>query len=484
MKTNKILFCLASLLLLGACNQWLDVSPDDQVDEETLFETGDGYRNALHGVYLELASPTMYGREMTWGFVDILGRIYRTEDDFLPDYSTYYKAAHYNYTDKDVKSVVSAIWSKAYNAVANCNNLIAHVENEDPLKFAGNETEKALIYGEALALRAYIHFDMLRLFAPAPAVADGKNYIPYYERYGSTGEAKLSVDAVLEKVIRDLLAAKERLALYDTAAGHKVELATRYRMEAGGGSQDDNVPRDLFFAYRGYRMNYYAATAVLARVYSYAGRMEEAWKQAVEIIEADYMDGGSRRKCFEFTPYTQLASKRKYYDGLIFAFSNQKLSEDYLPFTGTGTGVKLAVDWDEAYEGIRNDQRAVSLFQTVGSSKYCNKYIATTGGDYGDDMIPVVRLSEMYYIVAEYLYGVGRESEGIHQLDLVRMARGLSAGTLRVGNKEEMTREILKEVRKDLVGEGQLFFYYKKMNRKPVEEMEFVFSLPDNEQIH
>ena len=49
-------FIMIGLLLgLAACSDWLNVSPDDQVNEETLFTDGDGYRNALNGIYKDLA---------------------------------------------------------------------------------------------------------------------------------------------------------------------------------------------------------------------------------------------------------------------------------------------------------------------------------------------------------------------------------------------------------------------------------------------
>ena len=59
-----------------------------------------------------------------------------------------------------------AIWEEGYNAVANCNNLIAHARHADPDLFELKESERALLEGEALALRAFIQFDMLRIFAP------------------------------------------------------------------------------------------------------------------------------------------------------------------------------------------------------------------------------------------------------------------------------------------------------------------------------
>lgn len=64
-----------------------------------------------------------------------------------------------------------------YHVIADCNDLIDHVSKESASAFEFGEIEKAKIYGEALAMRAFVHFDLLRLFAPAKD--DGKRYIPY-----------------------------------------------------------------------------------------------------------------------------------------------------------------------------------------------------------------------------------------------------------------------------------------------------------------
>ena len=39
-------------LCTASCSDWLDVSPSNQVNGDKLFEIGDGYRNALNGIYL------------------------------------------------------------------------------------------------------------------------------------------------------------------------------------------------------------------------------------------------------------------------------------------------------------------------------------------------------------------------------------------------------------------------------------------------
>ena len=51
MKLKKLILYAFIPFTLGACTNWLDVAPDDQVNEETLFSEANGYRNALNGIY-------------------------------------------------------------------------------------------------------------------------------------------------------------------------------------------------------------------------------------------------------------------------------------------------------------------------------------------------------------------------------------------------------------------------------------------------
>ena len=82
MKISKFIIAITLLTALTSCNDWLTISPKNQVDEDQLFETGLGYRNALNGIYQNMAAGSMYGREMTWGALDVLARYY--DVSYLP----------------------------------------------------------------------------------------------------------------------------------------------------------------------------------------------------------------------------------------------------------------------------------------------------------------------------------------------------------------------------------------------------------------
>ena len=58
------------LFLTTSCNNWLDVPVDGQFTRKELFQIGDGYREALHGVYKEMAAPALYGLNLQFGVLD------------------------------------------------------------------------------------------------------------------------------------------------------------------------------------------------------------------------------------------------------------------------------------------------------------------------------------------------------------------------------------------------------------------------------
>ena len=70
-RINHILIALAGILTVS-CNAWLDVTPDNAIADDDLFSTGFGYRNALNGIYTNLASDELYGKQLSWGFLSAI----------------------------------------------------------------------------------------------------------------------------------------------------------------------------------------------------------------------------------------------------------------------------------------------------------------------------------------------------------------------------------------------------------------------------
>ncbi|MFR7825128.1 MAG: RagB/SusD family nutrient uptake outer membrane protein [Odoribacter splanchnicus] len=78
--------------------------------------------------------------------------------------------------------MISDIWLKSYNTIANCNVLLERLKKQSPTFFP--EGEYDLIYGEVLALRAFLHFDLLRAFAPSWNVDKEALCLPYADNFG------------------------------------------------------------------------------------------------------------------------------------------------------------------------------------------------------------------------------------------------------------------------------------------------------------
>ena len=472
MKNIYISFLLLGTVLLGACSDWLDVAPSNQVNDKDMFANGDGYRNALNGIYVKMAKTSLYGSNLSWGFLDVLGQTYVKKN--FNSSSMFRKAADYKFDDSDVKSVVSTIWSTAYNDIADCNNLIEHVSVADEGTFQERQIEKNTIWGEGLALRALLHFDLLRMFAPM--TDDGKKYIPYVDVYPTISTTYYTNTDILAKVEADLLSAKKLLATVDTTEQHKVWSTTDMRMLAKGTTND--MPDDVFFCYRGFRMNYYAVTALLARVYRWSGEYEKAHEQAQEIINASYGDAN----LFNFVSSEELSTNMKDYNSIILSLSNTNLTETYAQYITSGSNTMLYLNTETIFEGSQEDKRGTDLIGSNGSYKYSLKNTIVKG-NVGSDMIPMIRLSEIYYIDAEYYARKNDWINAAKAIQAVRFARGIVQEQLTVNSMEDFRDKLIKEVRKELLGEGQLFFEYKYWNVKPATSAKFVFERPENEDV-
>lgn len=134
-----------------------------------------------------------------------------------------------------------------------------------------------------MAVRAMLHFDILRLFAPAPVTNDAGEYIPYRKNYSVTDEPKVTSTLALQYITEDLLRAKNLVAKNDTVVNRGMLLTNHDNRFISGYSAEGG----LFFCSRGVRLNFVAITGLLARVYLYAGDKINAQKYA-EFIYNQY----------------------------------------------------------------------------------------------------------------------------------------------------------------------------------------------------
>ena len=88
-----------------------------------------------------------------------------------------------------------------------------------------------------------------------------------------------------------------------------------------------------------------------------------------------------------------------------------------------------------------------------------HKYEDVSSTEVWTKLIPLIRMTEMYYIIAETATD---ETEALDALNTVLFNRGVKE----LEDKTQLAGMLRDEYRREFFGEGQLFFYYKRLNVK------------------
>lgn len=456
-KHTTIIFSIVTLLSSG-CNDWLDIQPQDQVSDEQLFEEAMGFRNALNGIYQKASGEHLYGRAFTWGFNSFIAQEYAATAGSLPHIQL---LSEFNYGDYRIVPVISNIWSNAYNTIANCNKLIGEVEIREPALFPMGETEKNLILGEAIAMRGLLHFELLRLFAPAPARDMDGRYMPYQDAYPTYYIPPLPTREVLDRVIADLSRAKDLVAEHDTVI-NRINLSS-FNNRISGSNWDSTAEGGLFFNYRMSRLNLMAIHGLLARVYLYAEDRTNARLEA-EFVYSYGPNGNSPWWTFTTQANSQGANLYpKLADDLILALYDRELIANIDSYRGTANLLLTEAVSGWLQTGVR-DYRASLVNTNRTSAKWLESTSTTVTVAPQNRLLPVLRMSEMYYILSECLYEEGDVDRALLVLNQVRQGRG-RLDNFTSSDREAFYTELLTEYRREYLVEGQTVFAHKRLNR-------------------
>ena len=430
-KEFKFYFLVAAVIMLSiaGCKKWLDTDAPLQVDQRDVYSTEQGFRDVLNGVYLQMGSRSLYGRDLTFGLLSVLGRSYDTT--ITPAIGNlYYEGARYNFQDATVKATFKNVWDSLYQGIGNLNNLLANIENKQSV-FTGNNYNT--IKGEALALRAYIHFDLLRMFAPSPAAGGTNSFaIPYVTTLSPYATPVSTTGAVLDQCLADLQSARSLL--------RNTDLTTS-------------------------KMTFWGVKGLMARLYLYKGDITNAQTNALDVINSNkfpLQDNAAFTvndlmfaKENLFSLYSYFPISNGYYKTVLntnppLGFS--VLNQTALFVTGSGaTGDRRRAFVDPATGGVN-----ISVANANVSPR---KFYQSNA-----NVLPMIRMTEMYYIAAECATASLDSLSATNWLDTVRVHRGLVKYTQAALKRDSLTVEISKEYHKEFMGEGQVFYFYKRKN--------------------
>ncbi|MCK7554925.1 RagB/SusD family nutrient uptake outer membrane protein [Chitinophaga sedimenti] len=441
MKSNILIGCLLSVSLLS-CNKWLDVKPDSQVKDSELFSSETGFKEALSGVYSAMTYEPLYGRELTFGLMGALA----CEWDYQN--SSYQADKAYAYkTSSTSLDRIDAIWEGVYNAIANDNKIL---ENIDSRKSVFGGDNYSIIKGEALALRAFLHFDLLRTFGASYAEDPAKLTIPYVTASSKQIFPQLSVTQVIDKVLEDLTAAEALLKADPILTGKTVTIA------------DDNG----YLMNRQVHLNYYAVKGLMARIYLYKQDYPNALANAEAVINSTRFPwitpaALSNRTIADLTFSTEH----------LFALNNIRLNTIALnAFSSTGSSVFYisSASLQDYYNSHPEDYRYLYWFKVNDlGDYYLDMYTQLTSTSWPmayRNKMPLLKVSEMHFIAAECQQKTDYD-KAVEHINAVRKARGLTASPINAADFETV---LAQEYRKEFIGEGQLFFYHKRKNNTAI----------------
>lgn len=131
-RMNKAII-LSLVLVLTACNNWLDVSPKSDMKADDLFLTEAGFRDGLIGVYALMCREDSYARDLTYGYLDVLAQYYKSPHQLTSSgyEHNFKKAAEYNYKETAEEARILADLAKPiFTAIANINLALEYIDKK------------------------------------------------------------------------------------------------------------------------------------------------------------------------------------------------------------------------------------------------------------------------------------------------------------------------------------------------------------------
>ena len=422
---------LVTTATVTSCEGFLDTEASNTVNANTAIGNYKEAQSALYGVYDGLqgnsANVSYYGANIVF-IGDVAADLMQANQTS--------KRTSAAYEMQYVKTSSIAPWAKPYNTIRRANNLLVAIA--DGKVSDGKPEDVNHIKGQALAIRALCHFDLLRL---------------YSRSYTLSADANSGIPIVLEPT--DALSTPARNSINDVYTAVIKDLNEAYSLMKSEASI-------------GY-LNKWGAKALLSRVLLQKGDNAGALAAAEDVIasktyslwaNADYSSvwekGGNSEMIFEIVNFNSADwTDRNGLSNLIneLGYADYMLSKktvDY--FTANPNDVRI---------GITAASTEEAEIKKYGTDRvWVTKYPGRDGNpDFRINNIYVLRLSEVYLNAAEAAVKLG---------DGAKAAKFFNDIYKRTGNPAVATATldmVLQEKGIEFLGEGQRFFDLMRNNK-------------------
>ncbi len=478
------------ILLVSGCSEVLDIEADGTISGDVL--TNDiTIEQSLIGAYYGLGGITdgISGGELLGGDFIVIPTLMAHAQGLEIFWSSVQAPGYANFIDKDIITTnirVADNWKRAYEVINSVNNILLNIDNV-------SETNKERIQGEALAIRGILYFEMVRLWAPQ------------YDAIGVNPVSDLAIPIMTEPIVSVDQIETPKLSTIDAVynqAEADLSLASTLLMPSGK---------------NGTRLNYYTCQAYLARLSLQKGEFANARTYADNVIASgEFILTSTPVAAFNNTTnssedifaiqqtlanntgdrssgsgitifYSSLLESGLGILGIIksslnssFLINSPKFSADDLRGT-----VDLSAD-----SSTTSNQINTALYRNVYNTALISsaKYIRS------DNVLPIVRLSEMYLTRAEATFeslGSVVTQEAVDDLNMIRSRAGISTVSVTdFATPDAFFDSLALERSRELLFEGQLLHDLKRwggfigsnFDPKDPWDAEYVLPIPQSEQ--
>lgn len=462
---------ISTTILLGAlavssCNKFLDVTPQAQTTKDQIFSTEKGFRDALTGAYIQMKSNNTYGGNLMWGNIEFMARNW---DVVSASNVALNNLVNANYTDATVRGWLDNTYADLYKVIASVNSILERIDGQKTL-FTGNNY--ALIKGEALALRAFNHFDVLRMYGPMPDNPGPGILLPYVTEVTHDIITPVSYQVFAQDILSDLDAAEALMKDTDPITTYSLA-----ELNPPTNTSTPPVVADNFYMYRQIRLNYYAVLALKARVYMYLSTTDpankvNAAKYAQMVIDArDHSGVPTFRLGRESDRVSGDYLMSSEHIGALSVYNLDAISAG--TFGETGALARSDFNIQDGFYYLNNlfpvaERTSDVRWKEMWAYKTSNpgyvqyrKFNQRTSNPVLQ--VPLLRLSEMYLILTECATGK-EEAEAPYSAYCSEKGIPFPTGFNTSGWEADRKNKIIREYVREFYAEGQTFFTYKRLN--------------------
>lgn len=427
MKNIRFIIASLAMVLSLACDDELnDLQPFTQGNPETFFTNVNSFQNGVDGAYRQLWNYYSDPGEGLQGLPDILS-------DNVIIAQTGRRSNRVYYEFRYVPSTLGPInlyWDEAYEAINVANLIIEQIDN------LSDGPQKDNILGQALAIRAWAHFDLVRLYGKIPTQSQDAGSSP--------GIVYMKVE---DGDTNDPFFSPQRETVSDNYAEIIEDLERASQLIAADNGQG--------------RLNSNGVFGLLSRIYLYTGDYEKVIDASEQVdvplavpseLAGMYTDSNEAGIVIKLAINTTSESNGNNV-GVLYSQSN-----------ATSTISEYVFDFDFYNSIDDNDVRkdVISFVGTNEGNQYnaIAKFLGEEGQVNGLVDVKVMRAAEVLLNRAEAQFELNQEAAALVTLNELRDLRYTSY----TGNESGAALEaaIQFERRVELSFEGHRFFDLKR----------------------